>query len=104
VTFDLDHWSALERCYDGPIPPEHVSEAAFSLHHADRLERATGLRLMWSTAVHRQIRRIRKARQIAGAENHRQALERELTALRLYARGANRECWRLRRLMVEGGK
>ncbi|HVI52928.1 MAG TPA: hypothetical protein VM661_17095 [Candidatus Sulfotelmatobacter sp.] len=97
MTFDLDHWSALERRYDGPIPPEYATEAAFSLCHADRLERAQGLRLMWASALRRQIRRIRKARQIAGAQPHCQALERELQALRLYARSANRECWRLLR-------
>lgn len=93
MTFDLNLWSALERRYDGPIPPEYLSEAAFSLRHADRLERAKGLRLMWRTAVRRQIRRLRKARQIAGAAAHRAALERELQALRLYFRGANRQCW-----------
>lgn len=101
MTFDLEHWSALERRYDGPIPPDHFSEAAFSLRHADRLERAKGLRLMWSSAVRRQIRRIRKARQIAGAAGHLLALERELEALRLYVRGANREYWRLIREMGE---
>lgn len=97
MTIDLDHWSALERRYDGPIPLEDLTEAAFSLRHADRLERARGLRLMWSSALRRQIRRIRKARRIAGAGAHNQALERELLALRLYLRGANRECWRLQR-------
>ena len=65
MTFDLEHWSAHERRYDGPNPPDQLSEATFSLHHANRLERAKGLRLMWGSAVRRQIRRIRKARQIA---------------------------------------
>lgn len=104
MTFDLDHWSALERSYDGPIPPDCIPDAVFSLRHADRLERAVGLRLMWSVALRRQIRRIRKARQLAGAEAHRKALERELEALRLYVRGANRECWRLYRLATEKGR
>jgi len=64
-------------------------------------EVAKGLRLMWGSAVRRQIRRIRKARQIAGAAGHLLALERELEALRLYVRGANRECWRLKREIGE---
>ena len=97
MSVDSVHWNELERRYDGPIPEEELERARWGLDRPDALDRAAGLRLMWASQTRRHIRRIRKARQIAGAQHHVAALMRELIALLLHSRGANRDYWQLRR-------
>ena len=93
MAVDVALWNELERRYDGPIPEDEMDRARWGLECPDPLEQAAGRRLMWASQTRRQIRRIRNARQIAGAEIHQQALLRELEGLFLHFRGANRAYW-----------